>query len=527
MRIVDQWGNPIQSNALDEPQTAGRAALTHLHREVAGHPSRGITPAKLNQILEAAEMGDLTAQHELFTDMEERDSHVFSELSKRKRASIKLSWDVVPPRNPSKQEQALADYAKEQLLDMYDLEDLLFDALDGISHGFAALELEWQRVGADWTIAKATHRPQTWFQMDRDTRTKINLRDNSVDGQPLQPFGWLLHVHKAISGYTSRSGLGRVLVWPYLFKHFSVGDLAEFLDIHGLPMILGKFPGHATDAEKATLWRAVAGIGHNARGIIPESMAVEITEASKAGADPFVAMMDWCEQSQSKAINGSTLTSKSGATGLGSGLAEIHNEVRLDIRDSDCKQLAGTITRDLIYPLLAVNKGWADARRTPRFVFDTQEAEDLKIYADALPKLVSIGMRIPPEWAHDKLRIPQAAEKDPVLSTTPPQAPASKPKAALAALKRVATAQGLYPDQDAVDGALEQLDADLQGQAAKWLEPAIVAVTQADSAEAALALLAGDNPMAADDVLIEAIARAMFVVELLGADAARKEMQNG
>lgn len=528
-KLVDQFGQPIESGLFDQPQTS---RLTTLHRQVAGHPSRGINPARLNTILEAAEMGNLIAQHELFRDMEERDGHVFSELSKRKRAVIKLNWDIVPPRNPSKEEENITAYVKELLQDMSDLEDLQFDALDGIGHGFSALELEWQRIGSDWTVARAHHRPQTWFQLDLETRNELRLRDSSPDGEKLQPFGWMLHVHKAMSGYTARSGLARVLVWPYLFKHFSVGDLAEFLDIYGLPLRIGKFPSQATDAEKATLWRAVAGIGHNAAGIIPASMAIEFEEAAKGSEKPFEAMIAWCEKTQSKAITGSTLGMDTGRGGIGEGLSNIQNEIRLDIRDSDCKQLAGTITRDLIYPMLAINKGWADIRRCPRFVFDTLEAEDLKTYSDSLPKLVSIGMKIPAQWAHEKLRIPQPADNEDVLATQaaqPATQPTDKPKAAtraaMAALAAGKSADVIaFADQDAIDGALADLDIALQSQVEAWLKPALEALTKASTTEAALELLASENPLVADSVLIEAVARAMFIAELMGADSALAEI---
>jgi phage gp29-like protein len=535
MAILDQFGKPIDVDNFDEPQTS---RLVSLHQQVAGHPARNLTPARLNAILESAENGDLIAQHELFRDMEERDGHVFAELSKRKRAVIKLSWDVVPPRNPSKEEEQSTAYVKELLLDMPDLEDLFFDALDGVAHGFSAVELEWQRVGSDWTIIRAQHRPQTWFQLDREQHTTLNLRDGTLDGSPLRPFGWLLHIHKAASGYTSRSGLGRVLVWPYLFKHFSVGDLAEFLDIYGLPLRIGKYPSNASDTEKATLWRAVAGIGHNAAGVIPASMAIDFQEAAKGSEKPFETMIKWCEQTQSKAILGSTMTSTTEATGLGSGVAEIHNEVRLDIRDSDCKQLAGTLTRDLIFPLLALNKGWADFRRCPRLVFDVTEGEDIKTYADALPKLVGIGMRIPTQWAHETLRIPlPSSDEEEVLAVaktatpTPPE-PGQEPKlkakkadtkaALLAALRDAATE---FPDQDALDGALEDLAPALQPQVAAWLKPALDALEKASGPEAALALLASENPLTDDVVLVEAIARALFVTELLGAEGVRQELE--
>ena len=523
-KIVDQYGNPIEQTMFDAPQTA---QLIQLQREVASHPTRGLTPARLNNILEAAELGDLVAQHELFTDMEERDGHVFAELSKRRRSVTKLEWDIVAPKNASKEEENLTAYVKEMLTDMNDLEDMMFDALDGIAHGFSPIEYEWARLGSDWTIEKFHHRPQTWFQLDRDTRTQLRLRDNSIDGIELQPFGWMMHTHKATSGYIARGGLGRVLVWPYLFKHFSVGDLAEFLDIYGLPLRIGKYPNKATNAEKSALWQAVAGIGHNAAGIIPASMMIEFQEAAKGSEKPFEAMIHWCERTQSKAILGSTLTSEAGATGLGSGLADIHNEVRLDIRDSDCKQLAGTLTRDLIFPLLSINKGLADMRRCPRFVFDTLEAEDLKLYADSLPKLVGVGMKIPVHWAHEKLRIPQPQKDEAVLGAEASPALTDTPAALVALsaahLKHSNTAPTLT-DQDAIDGALVKLSETLYAQAELWLRPALLALLQTDSSEQALELLATDNPLVADEVLIESLTRAMFVAELIGADAALREL---
>jgi phage gp29-like protein len=76
------------------------------------------------------------------------------------------------------------------------------------------------------------------------------------------------------------------------------------------------------------------------------------------------------------------------------------------------------LTRDLIYPLIALNLGGIDSlRRCPRLVFDTSEAEDVAIFSEALPKLVGAGMNtIPLAWVHEKLKIPQAEGNEPVLS---------------------------------------------------------------------------------------------------------------
>lgn len=423
--IVDIHGNPIQSKTLTEPQTA---RVAHLHREFAGHPVRGLTPGGLAAILQAAEHGDLVQQAELYEDIEEKDGHVLAEMSKRKRALVGLEWDIAAPRNASAAEEAQAAYIKELVLDLPDFEDLITDLLDAVGKGYSCVEIEWQRLGKEWFPKSYAHRPATWFTVDRATRTQLRLRDSTHDGAPLQPFGWITHQHKAKSGYLARGGLGRILAWPFLFKNYSVRDLAEFLEIYGLPLRLGKYGSNATAEEKATLLRAVTEIGHAAAGIIPEGMAIEFTEAAKGASDPYMAMIDWCERTQSKAILGQVLSAEAKNTGLGSGVANLQGDVLWELTVSDARQLAATLTRELVYPLLALNQGVTDPRRCPRFVFDTAVAEDLTAYADALPKLVGVGMKIPARWAHTKLRIPEPEEDEEVLiAPKPPASPFGLP----------------------------------------------------------------------------------------------------
>ena len=97
-RILGPDGQPVRIEELREPQTAHLASL---HHEVGGHPSRGLTPSKLANILDGAEQGDVVAQFELFEDMEEKDGHLFAEMGKRRRAVLGLPWDIVPPENAS------------------------------------------------------------------------------------------------------------------------------------------------------------------------------------------------------------------------------------------------------------------------------------------------------------------------------------------------------------------------------------------------------------------------------------------
>ena len=164
--ILGTDGQPLSLTELDTPQTA---QLGHLQRELQTHPTRGLTPSRLANILDAAEQGDLTAQFDLFEDMEEKDGHIASEMGKRRRALI-LDWEITPPSNASQLEKRNAEQLAELVQAIPDLEDVIFDATDGIGKGFANLEIEWHREGKFWAPKSITHRPQSWFQLHRGYR---------------------------------------------------------------------------------------------------------------------------------------------------------------------------------------------------------------------------------------------------------------------------------------------------------------------------------------------------------------------
>lgn len=445
--IIDPaTGQPFNVNTreLAEPQTA---RLASLQREFQGHPSRGLTPSRLASILLAAEQGDVIRQYELFEDMEERDAHIFSEMSKRRRAVSGLPWKIAPPNNPSRAEKKAAQQLQEALESIEDFDGIVFDTTDAIGKGFACQEIEWQRVGSDWLPRSIEHRPQSWFQLHRGYRQEIRLRTGTSEGESLRPFGWITHTHKAKSGYLERAALFRVLVWPYLFKNYSVADLAEFLEIYGIPMRIGMYPPGASEKEKLTLLRALMQIGHNAAGIIPDGMKMEFPAVAEGDPDAFQLMIDWCERSQSKAILGGTLTSQADGKTSTNALGNVHNEVRKELKDADARQVSSTLSRDLVYPLAVLN-GWVtsgDYRRCPRFVIDTAETKDIGIYATALPPLVKLGMRIKRSWAHTELGIPEAEEGDEdVLADTPdpaPELPAPIPAAASREVRAAAATQ--------------------------------------------------------------------------------------
>lgn len=411
----------MKSDLPSQQQTKSDARIIQIQQRFSEHPSSGLTPFQAAVILKEAEQGNIMAQCMLAEDMEEKDTHILSELAKRRRSVQRLSFSVVPPLNPSKEEQRDTDMLNEVLDSFTWLDDFIFDGTDAILKGFSCQEFTgWERAddlivpsGIEWID------PST-FQVNPNNRNELRLSDGSYEGVELQPFNWVKHISRSKSGYLARTGLVRTLIWPFIFKNYSVRDLAEFLEIYGIPIRLGSYPSGATEDEKKTLLKAVMSIGHNAGGIIPSGMAIDFQSAANGTSDPFLAMNDLMERAQSKAILGGTLTSQADGATSTNALGNVHNEVRDEVCHSDAKQLAATITRDLILPLYSLNGvSFSSPRRHPRFEFDVTQAEDITMYASALPALVGIGMRIPRAWAHEKLQIPEAQNDEKILKTEP------------------------------------------------------------------------------------------------------------
>jgi phage gp29-like protein len=272
---------------------------------------------------------------------------------------------------------------------------------------------------------------------------------------------------------------------------------------------MGKYPAGATTAQQNSLLRAVRALGHDARGVMPADMLMEIKEISASSAALHLDMVSWADKSQSKCILGGTLSSQADGKTSTNALGSIHDDVRRDIANQDCLQIAGTITRDIVYPILMLNKGGLTGlRRCPRMVFDTSEAEDLVSYAESLPKLVSIGMKIPTRYVHEKLKMPQPEGDEEILGV---QTPGLNSNVALSAQLHntpVFTAQQQVIETG-VDDVLSQVDSPIDP---KLIYEALKGATDHEDLADRLAALMGSDSSEFERYL----ERATFAADVLG-----------
>ena len=514
--------------ALETHQTAEVAWLSNQWQE---HPVVGMTPVRMHRLLTDAEQGNLQAQADLFCDMEERDGHIFSEMTKRKQAVNGLPWGVKPPKNASEQEKKIAEEVYEWLDDIEDFEMFLFEAMDAVGHGYSAQEIKWHQLGGLWLPESFQHAQPRLIMTPYNQPNELRLNDGSPDGAEFWPFGWFIHRHKAKSGYVSRSGLFRVLAWPFLFKNYGVRDIMEFLETYGLPSKLGKYPAGATAEEKMTLMRAVMSIGRNAGGIVPQGMSIDFNDATDGDTNNHMNLVKWCEQTQSKIIVGGTLLSQADGKTSTNAQSKTHENQFDVINKSDAKQLARSINDSLITAMMQLNYPNITPDRYPKFWFDTSDTEDLESFSKSLGEMVDTGMKIPLTWAHERAGIPMPADDQEAILT---RVPAQTPQLAINSWQPhllgnllAANSAHIPLDEQAVQLQLRDQAKEAQQTAELWMHDLMAKINAGQDENEILAVLSEIYPADDEPVLQEKLTQLIFAAEVFGRLSAQADAENG
>ena len=518
--------------ALETTQTA---EVTWLLNQWQEHPVLGLTPRKLHQMLTDAEQGNLQAQADLFCDMEERDGHIFSEMDKRKKGVNALPWGVKPPKNASEVEKKIAEEVFEWMDDIEDFEMFLFNAMDAVGHGYSGQQIHWHQMGNLWLPKQFEFVIPRHFLTPNNQPNTLRLNDGSMEGADFWDYGWFIHKHQAKSGYISRSGLYRVLAWPFLFKNYAVRDVMEFLEIYGLPIRIGKYPSGATNDEKMTLARAVMMIGRNAGGIIPHGMSIDFEDAADGSTDNHMTMIKWCEQTQSKVIVGGTLLSQADGKTSTHAQSKTHEVQFETLVKSDAKQLARSINDDLISSLMRLNYPNITPDRYPKFYFDTSDTEELESFSSSLDRLVKVGMKIPVAWAHEKTGIPQPVDDKEQILQIPQQTPVQQTVPSLAMNSfnphlfghlLAANSAQIPVDEQAVELRLRDEAKEAQATAELWMQDLMAKINVGQDETEILAVLSELYPNDDEPVLQEKLTQIIFAAEVFGRLSVQAEIEN-
>ena len=190
--------------------------------------------------------------------------------------------------------------------------------------------------------------------------------------------------------------------------------------------------------------------------------------------------------------------------------------VRHDIEASDAAQLAETLERDLVRPIVALNHGPRPAY--PLVRIERAPVHDGEKMASVLSALVPLGLRVRVDDVRDRLGYAAPGAGDEVLAAPAAAAMAAKRPAVPLALALGRAGGGASAD-DPLAEVVDAIDGDeWQALAAPIIEP-VLARAKADP-EGLLDDIAAAYPAMDAEALTERLARILFVADVYGrADA--------
>jgi phage gp29-like protein len=418
MALVDYLGRPIQLKSLTKELAS--PSMVNIRNPWFDSVATGLTPERLGQILLQVDQNDIEDYLTLAEEMEERDLHYHSVLSTRKLAVTGLSVTIESPTDAA-EDVKLADYVSE-VFNSEEVQQLIADQMDALGKGYSVSEIMWDKSMSQWEPRCYEHRDPRHFQFDRETGKELRLKDsaNLMDGVELAPYKFVQHRPRIKTGLPIRGGLARLAAVAFMCKGYSMKDWLAFMEVFGMPLRIGKYGNGATPEQKAELLRAVSSIGSDAACIIPEGMLIDLVAASStSGGDKlFMGFADWIDGQVSKGVIGQTMTSDDGSS---LAQAKVHDEVRSDIKLNDAVQMAITLRRDLVRPLIDLNFGPKKKNQYPKVRLTVEQAEDLESLSRSLPPFIKLGLRVEESVIRDKFSLPEPDEGALLLGAAAPE----------------------------------------------------------------------------------------------------------
>ncbi|CAK9102622.1 Uncharacterized protein SCF082_LOCUS47961 [Durusdinium trenchii] len=224
------------------------------------------------------------------------------------------------------------------------------------------------------------------------------------------------------AGSINGVGIRSRIYWDWVQKQESLGFLMEYLERSAGGIELWKYPAGNPQAKDEVEQAAKERSAGRNQLLVPipagdEGLqyGIEVIEPGMAGIEVLQSLLnDYFGHRIKRYILGQTLSSEAAATGLGSGVAELHLDTFLQIIHYDARNLEETITEDLLRPLQKWNEP-NHAHVNLRFVIDTEE-QQAKEKLEAFHSAWEMGARIKESDVLDTIGASVPAEDEKTLT---------------------------------------------------------------------------------------------------------------
>jgi phage gp29-like protein len=432
----------------------------------------------------------------------ESDEEVSQCLETRREALVSTPWRLEPQEDPN-HEWLHAEIERV-------IETLIRSCFNAVPYGYSVSEAVYeQKEDGKFGIKFISEKPFEWFEPKADGSLIYRSSKGDVICDPRK---YLVTVRSPTYRQPYGEALFTRLYWTVFFKIHGRKFWAKFLERFGEPLLIGQ----VADQEKFV--SDVVSLGLAAGLPVQPGDQVSHIAVSQAGEfDRFDSNLVTTIQ---KVVLGQTLTSQMSSSGGSFAAAQVHNQVRMDKRNSDIRLTKGTVQK-LINTLLELNGlplGMKFVMADDTGIEMDRATRDALLVEKGVIKLTKSYILDRYDFRDDDIIV---VDSDAAVDTpvdTPPEPKKTNAKmAATGATPRFTSNQMVI--EDAVSEAMRNAQQPISNDV---LQSAIFAATSPEDLEERLAILLRDIDI---DSFREVYERAIFAADLIGYAHAQVEQK--
>jgi len=452
-------------------------------------------------------------------DEVDRDPHAGSVLQTRYLAVIGKEWEVLPAEDaPARgrpagvtQARKIADFVAAKLLDC-NFDQARQELLQAILYGFYVGEVMWEVRGEAVAPAKILVKHPRRFVFTPERELRLLTPENMVEGEPVPGRKFIVFTYGS-SDNPYGKGLGQKLWWPVWFKKNGIKFWLVFLEKYGMPTAVGKYPPGTDPTQQQALLDAIDAIQNETGVKIPDTMAIELLEATRQGRVTYESLCEYMDKQISKAVLGQVATTEGTPGRLGN--EEAQENVRQDILKADADLLCECLNKTLVPWIVDYNFPGVSAY--PKIWIRAEEEQDLKELAERDKTLVKdIGLPVAKRYFYETYAVPEPEEGEETV--TPPLPPGG------GGARESEFAERERFGQEEMDGLAEEGARLSEKAMEELLKPVFSGIENARSYEEIGEKLYALYPNLDSASFERLLARAMFAAGLTGYAAAEGEM---
>jgi len=443
-------------------------------------------------------------------DEVDRDPHAGSVLQTRYLSVAGKEWEVLAA-DDSAGAQEIADFVRSALDDT-GLTQMIKELLQAILYGFYVAELMWGIKDGQVVPVKIMDKHPRRFSFTMERELRLLTPQNMIEGEPVPDrkfivFSW------GSSDNPYGKGLGQKLWWPVWFKKNGIKFWLIFLEKFGMPTAVGKYPPGTPPEQQKALLDAIDAIQNETGVKIPETMAIDLLEASRTGKVTYETFCEYMDRQISKAVLGQTASTEGTPGKLGN--EQSQEDVRQDILKADADLICEKLNTTLIPWIVDYN--FPNVTDYPKLWLRIEPEKDLKELAERDDTLVSnIGLPVGKKYFYETYNVPEPEDGEELVSGVGVQ---------VSGTPEFAEGRRFSPEQENIEGLVSRSMNRADSAVSGLTGPIKQLIANANSLEEirdGLYQTYGDMDRAEFEDLM---ARAMFMAELYGRAAVNEKMK--